>query len=231
MDLATRLHGIGSLDTIMGICDLFKLLETLDVILRRLTSSAGTRCGNSIGSLNENGKNGIGIYIAMMSLNGMHDNGLLTVTTGKIGANHSMRALNIMIDGLTKVMQKTGTLGHANIDTELGSHNGAELGNLDGVLKHILTKGCAVTESTKSFDNFGMEVVNTRIKACLFARFANTLLNKIRGFVIHLLDARRMDASVCNQVLKGNASGFATHRIKAGKDNGFRSVIDHEVDT
>ena len=39
-----------------------------------------------------------------------------------------------MVDGLAQVVQKTGALGGHNIQTKLGSHNAAQVGDLKRVL-------------------------------------------------------------------------------------------------
>ena len=59
----------------------------------------------------------------------MDDNGLLAITAGKLGANDSMRSLNVVVDGLAQVVQKTGALGGHNIQTKLGGHNAAQVGD------------------------------------------------------------------------------------------------------
>ena len=43
MDLATSLHGIGTLDAVMGVGDLLELLKALDVVLGRLATGTGAR--------------------------------------------------------------------------------------------------------------------------------------------------------------------------------------------
>ena len=63
--------------------------------------------------------------------------------------------------------------------------------------------------------------MNAGVEACLLARFTNALLNQIGSFLIHLLDARRIDATVCDKVLESDASRLATNRIEAGENNRF----------
>ena len=51
VDLATSLHGIGTLDAFMGVGNLLELLKTLDVVLGRLATGTGARGGDGIGGL------------------------------------------------------------------------------------------------------------------------------------------------------------------------------------
>ena len=66
----------------------------------------------------------------MVCLNGVDDLGTLPVATGKVGADDGVRALDLMVDGLADVVEKTGTLGRSGVDAQLRRHDAAELGNL-----------------------------------------------------------------------------------------------------
>ena len=55
----------------------------------------------------------------MMSLYCIDNNRRLLVFSTKIRTDLDMRALNLMVDGFTDVMQQSGTLGHTNIHTNL----------------------------------------------------------------------------------------------------------------
>ena len=92
MNLATGLHGIGTLDAVVRVGNPLELLKALDVVLGRLATGAGTRSGNGIGSLDQNVEHRVGVDIGMMGLDRVDDNGLLAITAGKLGANDSMRA-------------------------------------------------------------------------------------------------------------------------------------------
>ena len=118
----------------MRVGNLLELLKALDVALGRLATGAGTRSGNSIGSLDQNVEHRVGVDIGMMGLDCVDDNGLLAITAGKLGANHSMRTLNVVVDGLAQVMQKTRALGGHDIQTKLGGHDAAQVGDLKRVL-------------------------------------------------------------------------------------------------
>lgn len=230
MDLTTGLHGIGALDAVMRISDLLELLKALDVILGGLATGARTGCRNGIAGLNENCKNGIRVDVAVMGLDSMDDNGLLAVTTGKIGADDGMGTLDIMVDGLSEVMKQTGTLGGHDVDTKLGGHDSAQLGNLERMLQDVLPEGGTIAQSAQGSDDLRMQVMDPRIEGGLFARFANALVNEIGGLVVHLLDARRMDTAICDEVLQRNASGLATNRIEAGQHDRLGRIVDDEID-
>ena len=89
MDLATSLHGIGTLDAVMGVGNLLELLKALDVVLGRFATGTGARGRNGIGSLDQNIEHRVGVDIGMMGLDRVDDDGLLAITAGKLGANDS----------------------------------------------------------------------------------------------------------------------------------------------
>ena len=230
MNLAAGLHSIGTLNTLMSIGDLFKLLKTLDVVFSRLTTSARTRRRNGIGGLNQHRENRVRLNVGMVSLDGVNDGGLFTIATSKVGTNHSMRPLDIVIDSLSKVVQKTRAFGGIGINAQLGCHDRAHVRNLERMLEDILAKRSSIAQSTERLDEFGVQIVNTGIERCLFTGLAHTLLNKIGSLVVHLLDAGGMDTTICNQILEGYASSLATNRIEARENNGLRSIVNDKID-
>lgn len=80
-----------------------------------------------------------------------------------------MRTLNVMVDSLAKVVQQAGTLCSHNVQAKLGSHHAAQVGNLKGMLEHVLTKRGAVAKSTQGLNDLGMQIVDTGIEGSLFA--------------------------------------------------------------
>lgn len=129
--LTTSLHGIRALNSIMSVRDLLKFLETLDVILGRLATSARTSGRNSVSGLNKNIKDAARLDIGMMRLNGVDNLRSLTIATSKISADHCMGALNLMVNGLTKVVQQASALVRDGINAKLRSHDSTKLGNLN----------------------------------------------------------------------------------------------------
>ena len=63
----------------------------------------------------------------MVSLDSVDDNGLLAITTGELGADDGMRALDVVVNCLAQVVKQTGALGGHNVQAKLGSHHAAEI--------------------------------------------------------------------------------------------------------
>ncbi len=84
-------------------------------------------------------------------------------------------------------------------------------------------------ERAERLDDLGMEVMNARIKRRLLAGFAHALLHEIGSLVIHLLDARGMNAAVGDEILERDARRLATNGIEAREHHRFRRIVDNEV--
>ena len=177
MKLAACLHGVGALDSLVGVRDLFELLEALDVGLRRLAT--GTRAGgrDGIGRLHEDVEDGVRIDVGMVCLDGVHDLGALAVATGEVGSNDGMRALDLVVDCLANVVEKAGTLGGSRIHAQLGGHDPAERGDLDGVREDVLAEGGAVLKGAEGLNDLWVEVMDARVESRLLAGLANALVD------------------------------------------------------
>ena len=80
----------------------------------------------------------------MVRLDGVDDRGRLAVAAREVGADDGMGTLDLVVDGLAEVVEQARTLSEAGVDAELGGHDGAELGDLDGVLEDVLAERGAV---------------------------------------------------------------------------------------
>jgi len=83
-----------------------------------------------------------------------------------------MRALDVMVDCLAQVVQQAGALGSHNVQAKLGSHHATQIRDLEGVLKHVLTKRGTVAQGTKGLDDLGVQIVDAGIEGSLLASLA-----------------------------------------------------------
>ena len=159
----------------------------------------------------------------------MHDGGSLAVLAGKVGADDGMGTLDAMVNGLADVVQKTRALEGRGIETELVCHDLAHAGNLNGVVEDVLAVRGAVTQGTQGPHELGVNVVDLEVEAGLLASLEHLGVHLIGGLVEELLDTRRMDATVGNEVLEGDAGNLATDRVEARELHGLGRVVDDEV--
>ncbi len=164
-----------------------------------------------------------------MSLDGVHDLGALAEAAGQIGADDGMAALNLVVDGLAQIVQKTGALHGNGIQAQLGGHHRGEVGNLEGVVEHVLAEGGAVAQAAEGVHELGMQVVDTGIEGGLLAGLLHALVHEAHRLVVHLLDAGRVDAPVGDKVLHGDAADLAAYRVETRDSNALGGVVDDEV--
>ena len=141
-----------------------------------------------------------------------------------------MRTLDLVVDCLAQVMEKAGALGGSLVQTKLRGHDATEGGDLDGVLQDVLAEGGAIAQGAQGADELGVQVVDAGIEGGLLAGLADALVHEVLGLLVQLLDASRVDATVGDEVLEGDAGRLAANRVKTGEDDGLGRVIDHEGD-
>ena len=214
----------------MRVGDLLELLEALDVGLRALAARAWARRRDGVRGHDELVEDGVGLDVGVVRLDGVDDLGALAVATGEVGTDDGVRALNLVVDGLADVVEQAGTLGGRRVEPELGGHDAAELGHLARVLEHVLTEGGAIAKSSEGLDDLGVQVVDAGVEGGLLAGLLDALPHECLGLLVHLLDARRVDAAVGDEVLEGHASGLATNGLEAREQDGLRGVVDDERD-
>ena len=75
----------------------------------------------------------------MVSLNGVDDDIVFLIALGKLNAELDMRTLLRMVNSLTDIVEKSGTLRKLNVGSELGSHKTCDIGNLKRMVQNVLT--------------------------------------------------------------------------------------------
>ena len=134
-----------------------------------------------------------------------------------------------MVDGFADVVQKTRALEGRGIEAKLVGHDLAHTSNLNGVVEDVLAVGSAVAQGTQGPHELRMDVVDLEVEAGLLAGLEHLGVDLIGGLVEELLDARRMNAAVGDEVLEGDTGDLAADRVEARKLHGLGRVVDDEV--
>ena len=104
-DLAAGLNGVGLFDAGEGVRQLFELFEPADIVLDVLTACTGACSGDRVGCLHETGDDGLRLNVAMVRLDGVDDDGVLLVLSGKLDAQLDVAAFHLVVDGFAEVMK------------------------------------------------------------------------------------------------------------------------------
>ena len=167
----------------------------------------------------------------MVGLDGVDNLRTLAVSAGELSADNRVRALDLMVNGLAKVVEKAGALSGSLVKTELGSHNPAKSGNLDRVGKDVLTERGAVTKGTESPYKLGVKVVDAGVESSLLSSLTDALVDKRFSLLIELLDAGGVNTAIGDEVLESHASRLATDRVEARENNRLGGIVNDKRNT
>ncbi len=105
-DLAAGLDRVGLLDSLERVCDLLQLLQPLDVSLQRFAASARAGRRDGVCGDEQQRLHCLWLLVVVMSSHCMHDRGGHPVPLQQVCADHRMRALDLVVDGLADVVQQ-----------------------------------------------------------------------------------------------------------------------------
>ena len=228
-DFPAGLDGIAAVHTLKGGGHFFQLLQTLNVVLQVLAAGAGPCGRDGVRSLDDTGDDGLGFHVAMVGVDGMDHRFALLVLPGHIHADVHMGAFNLVVQSLADVMQQAGTAGQGGVQAQLRGNEPGEIGHFQRVVQHILAIAGAVTQAPQQLDQLRMDAVDAGFNDGALAFLLNGLLHFPAGLFHHFLNAGGVDAAVGNQAFQGNPGNLTAHRLKAGQGNGFRRVVDNQI--
>ena len=83
------------------------------------------------------------------------------------------------------------------------------------MLEHVLPVTGPEFQSAQKLHQFGMKVVDTYVKCRLFPFFLDDARDFLLGLIDHLLDPRRMDTPIHDELLEAQPRYFPLDRVKA----------------
>ena len=90
--------------------------------------------------------------------------------------------------------------------------------DLDGVVEHVLAVARAVLHPAQELDDLRVQTVDVRLEGRALALRLYRGVDLALGLGDHLLDARRVDAAVLNELLKRNPRDLTPHGVEARED-------------
>ena len=140
-----------------------------------------------------------------------------------------MAALDLVIDGLADIVQETGALCDVYLNAELRCKQTGNVRHLDGVLQDVLTVARAVLHASEQLHELGIKAVDVGFKHGTLALGLYRCVDFLLRLGDHFLDARRMDASVGNELFKSKTRHLAANGVKARHGYRFRRIVDDEI--
>ena len=135
-----------------------------------------------------------------------------------------------MRDGLPDVVQERSAFGDAAVDPDLGRERGRDVRRFHQMLQDVLSVRGPVLQSTEKLDHLGVDVGDLHLRDGVLARTADPLLDLSLRTLVDLLDPRRLDPAVLDELLQRHARRLATNRVEAAEDHGLGRVVDDQVD-
>ena len=178
---------------------LLQRLEPLDVVLERLAAGAGTGGGDGVGRLHEHGLDGLRLHVLVVRLDGVHtlcDSRYFS----RAARDDGVRAVDLVVIALPMSCSRPARLAIFDVGAQLGGHDAGEVRDLDGVVEHVLAVARAVLEAPEHLDQLGVQAGHVGVEAGLLAGLFHLLLDLCLGLAVGLLDARRVDAPVGDEV-------------------------------
>src|SRR5207244_3041402 len=105
-----------------------------------------------------------------------------------------------------------------------------EVDDLERVLEDVLSVARAVLEPAEDLDELLGKLAAVRLEDRLLARLADQLVELGFRLVVRLLDPRRVDPAVLDQLLQRQLGDLPPDPVERGEHDGLRSVVDDEVD-
>ena len=165
-----------------------------------------------------------------MPRNGIHNFLALAVLLGYLSTQHGMRAFFFVTDGFSDVVQQRPPSRQLHIETKLRSHDAANVCGFTRMIEIVLSIACPVLEPPEHLDQLRVKVREPQLKDDFLGLIIHELIDIDFDFLDDLLDPRRMDTPVMHQPFERDLCDLATQRIEARHDDGFRCLINNQVD-
>ena len=169
------------------------------------------------------------LNVAVVSFDGV-DNGFgFLVLSCDVDADGDMAALDLMVDGLADIVQQACALCDVHIDAQLRGHKTGEVGDLDGVVEHVLAVAGAVLHAAEQLDDLGVQAVDIRLERGALALGLDSRVDFLLRLGDHFLDTRRVDAAVLNELFERQTRDLAADGIEARDGDRLGGIVNDKV--
>jgi hypothetical protein len=164
-----------------------------------------------------------------MRLHRVRDGFRLAVAAGEVGADLSVRTLDLVGHRLADVVKQRGPARGVDRSPELGGDHAGEVRALDQMVEHVLPVAGTELELAQELNQLRIETLDSGLEGGALALLHDPLLDLRPRQLVLLLDQRRVDSPVGDQALQSEAGDLAAHPVKAREHDGGRSLVDDDV--
>ena len=228
-DFSPRLHRKGAIHAWERVRYRLQGREPLHVVLQRLPASARSRGGNGIGDDHQDRFCCGRFDFIVVGADRVEYALLFAILTKEIHAAQGVRSLPVVGESLPDVMEEPGALCDFDVESQLGSQAGRQMGNLDRVIEHVLSVACPKAKATHRLDALVIQAGDVSPLGSPLTGVSDRASHLGLGRLIKLLDAAGMDPPVEHEIHERQAGRFAPNGIERRNDDRLRGFVDDQV--
>ena len=214
-DLAAGLHGVDLVDAVVAGGDLLEVAQALDVLLQRLAAGAGPGAESASAAWTITASTVCGstsLWWASIAWATASDSPWRRARSPPTSACGPSISCETALPMSCSSAARRAVFG---LRAELVGHHRRELRALDGVGEHVLAVARAELQPAQHLDQLGVEALDVGVEDGLLPGLDDVRLELGLGLVVGLLDARRVDAPVLQQLLERHARDLAPDAVEA----------------
>src|SRR5579884_114578 len=229
-DLAPGLHRVDLVDAVVAHRDLLEVAQPLDVLLKRLAARPRPGARERVRGLDDDRLDRLRLHLVVMGLHRVRHRLGLAVLAGELAPHERVRPLHLVGHRLADVVQQRGAAGGARAGAELVGHHPGQARDLHRVGEDVLPVAGAEAQPAEQPDQLRAQALHAGVEHRLLAHLHDMALKLGLGLVVALLDARRVDPAVLEQLLERHPRDLAPNPVEPGEHHRARGVVDDEVD-
>ena len=167
----------------------------------------------------------------MVGTNSIADIWFFLILLSQLSAINSVWQLRFLVRYLTNIMQQSSTLCLLWIKTQFCSHHCTKISRLTGMLQEVLTIRRTILHLTDDTNKFRMQAMDTKVDCGALTNLNHLVLQLFLHLGNNLLDACRVDATVCDELVESQATGLTTDGVKSRNDNSLRRIVNDDLHT
>jgi len=139
--------------------------------------------------------------MSMVRRHGHHHGFAFAMLAQVVDAELEMGPLHLAVDGLADVVKERRADRDVRVEADLLGHDAGQARHFRRVRQDVLPVTGAVLQPAHQTQDLGMEIVQAQLEGDRAALLAHFVVGLVLDLLDDLLDARRMDTAVGNQLL------------------------------
>ena len=196
------------------VANVFQRANAFDVLLQIFTARARSGAGHRIRHFHNHSLKRLLLHFVVMGRNRIANLWAHAVALGNLGADGSVRAFNLVVNGFAQIVQQAAGFGQRHIRANLRRNHAGQQRSLHGMGVLVLAIRGAELQAPQQPQDLRVEARHTRLVRGALALFFHYHIHFAARILNQLLNVRRLNAPVRDQLGERAARNFAPHRVK-----------------